>query len=339
MAGVVVGGSSFGDLSARLERERGLFSPIEVHPRMIEWMASERALLESHLPQNHRKLLLSLQDLSSEENRELVNPTIFADDPAKKELSGSSRRMYRQLRETPPRVPVYVVPSIREALRVERSQAVGIEGSASDVDLEARVFHPSSHGKLMLLWSMIGVIHDLRQPIMGFLREDRPGGLMYSVEPKTSSLKEHVLRLGRMGGAVEEKIGGDLAGLVLRAAGQHIRPRGACNADNICVRSGGELYFRGTVFQATDSPQDSMSFMLSRLSPSSLGALAQDGVFTEAMQRVFLDRINQAGLLDLRVFDEMRRSAGQYYALIPPMFKTYGESMRKSDLPPPRQEG
>ncbi len=329
---------------------------------MLEWMAQERIKLEAAMPPEADKLTVSLKDLTEGEFKSLSEGEIFMEDGEPFRLSGSSMDMYRTLRRNLPRLPVYTIPSLQMLSEVEREQDVTMEGMASEVSVHTKKFSPPSGNKLMLLWNMIGVVKGVRQPIMGFIREDREQGMLYTVEPKTLSFREHVQALMAAGldADKEAHVGLNLADLLVRTANKSIIPRGACNDRNIGVRDDGQMFFRVTVFQAVNTPQESMNFMLKNMSPSSLSFMAgetppsaqelfltrkgipfdplkvEHSVFTEGMQKAFLRQIDDAGLLDTTLFEEMKANNPGYYARIPRVFREYAEKRMRGDLPPPK---
>ncbi|MDD5112370.1 MAG: hypothetical protein PHG85_07490, partial [Candidatus Altiarchaeota archaeon] len=292
----------------------------------LRWMAVRRAGIEKYMPEGTGKSVVSLRDLSDAEFSRLVAADADRPDSPPVALSGSSREMYRMLRSNPPRFAVYQMPKfgIGESLT---GGDLSIEGMASDVDLTAEKFDPGSRNKVMLLWSMIGVIQGVRQPILGFVREGRENGLLYSIEPRTESLGEHIgLAYGqKFGEEPQRHMGEKLADLFVRTANKNIIPRGACRRDTICVGDTGELYFKGgVVFQASESPQLGMNFMIFNLGRTHFRDLEKDGFFPPAMQRAFLEKVDKAGLLDVGVAGDT----------LLPEFRRYEAARRRMELPP-----
>jgi hypothetical protein len=334
-------------LQAALEFERSLFSPIAVPHDTLEWMASERAQLEARLPPSTKRSIVSLKHLTDGEYRDFVEAETFSGPGGKVELTGTSREMYRTIRDNLPRFPVYVVPKRGDIAPVEANESVIIEGQTSELDLNRKTFDSSN--KLLLLWTMIGIIKGARQPIIGFIAEGRENGLLYTVEPKTQSYKAYVRTL-RPGERSQREEGEKLARTLISVANAMIKPRGACNDENICVRGDGKVFFRGSVFQATNTPQESMDFMLRNLSKSSLAFLEADGAFPPAAQTAFLETLQEAKMLNLSLFtpsaDDLSdlppfaRQLAEHYRTrgvqgIPQVFKEWAQRRMKEELPQP----
>ncbi len=312
-------------IDAAVTWERRLFEPIEVPEQTLRWMAVRRAGIEKYMPEGTGKSVVSLRDLSDAEFSRLVAADADRPDSPPIALSGSSREMYCMLRSNPPRFAVYQMPKfgIGESLT---GGDLSIEGMASEVDLTAEKFDPGSRNKVMLLWSMIGVIQGVRQPILGFVREGRENGLLYSIEPRTDSLEEHVARAygKQFGLEQQEQMGGKLADLFVRTASKNIIARGACRKGTICVGDTGDLYFKGgVIFQASESPQLGMNFMITALGRTHFRDMEADGTFPPVMQKAFLEKVEKAGLLDLGVAGDTTMKE----------FLRYEAERRRKDLP------
>jgi hypothetical protein len=334
-----------GGLHAAVEFERGLFAPLAVPHDTLEWMASERAQLEARMPASARRVVVSLRHLTEREFKEFADSETFSSQ-GDVELSGSSREMYRTIRDNLPRFPVYVVPRKAEIASIEASESVMIEGQKRDLDVEHKLLDPSN--KMILLWSLIGIVKGARQPIIGFIAEERKDGLIYTVEPKLPSYREYIHGLGA-DEARQRQEGVKLAKSLVHVARACIKPRGACNDENICVRGDGKVFFRGSVFQATNTPQESMDFMLRNLSKSSLAFLEADGAFSPAAQGAFLETLSAEGMLnldaiapraDLSDLPPFARKLAEHYRSrgvsgIPKVFKEWVDAKRRDQMPGP----
>jgi hypothetical protein len=288
-------------------------------------MASKRAVVEGGMPAGTQKVVVSLKDLSEAEFDRLVATDESRPGSKPLVLAGSSREMYRLLRSNPPRFPVYLIPKVGMGESLPGGD-LSIEGMASEVDLDANRFDPGKN-KVMFLCSMIGIIDGVRQPMLGFVREGRAGGLLYSIEPKTDSLGEHIRKTygQHFGLEQQEQMGGKLAELLVRTANKNIVARGACARNTICIGEGGNFYFKGgVIFQASESPQRGMGFMIGNMGRTQLRDMEEDGTFPPAMQWAFLDGVNKACLLDLGVAGDTTRKE----------FKRYEAEHRRRDLPP-----
>jgi len=332
-----LGGAGGADrLAAAVEWERSLFHPLQVDPGMLRWMASERQKINAALP-GVKPVIATLKGLADAEFSELITGASLPDvEPVKLEAGGLA--MYRTLRENQPRFPVYVISDRGLMDRLVKAHDVAPDGKANELDLSTRVYDPG-RTKIKTLWSLLGQIHGVRRPILGFIRGDKAEGAVQVIEPKTITLERYLLGLVRSGSFDEKRQaeeGRKLAELELKTAGCRIRPRGACDPANICVREDGQLFYGSVYFQVTNMPQESMSFMLSEHSHSLFPTLGQLDLAPPPLIRAYLDKINEAGMLDFGVFSEMRanQATAHRYLKIPRAFRDYIEQTIGRDVPP-----
>jgi hypothetical protein len=275
------------------EFEKSLL-PDNVHPLTVSWLSDERRKLMEILPPGTKQAAVNLASLTPAELDRLDDPKALPANPTNVNLTGSSKEKWLEGSKGF-KLPVYVVPSGSSLSQLEIAEHLDIAGHASDVNLETGVYD-AGRNKVILTRQQIGILNGVSPPILGLLREAGEDGLLYTIEPPTESINQLLYKnKGKL--QFSRSMGTKLADLYLRTAQQNVIPRGACNPDLIRARGDGTLFFGRTIFQATGTPTESLSFMFTAHAPTSFHILGSEGMFDQVTSTAFFDQLNRSGHL------------------------------------------